>query len=136
MAEVFNRPIEIYVPGNSCLKVGESSIVDSESPPIMLSYHNNNHYNSVHHINGSFLGFGISSKIQNKVDQIELDDGIEESIKNEIENDIVKQTKLDSEQEQISDDITSQIIKESQNELEDDAEIVLQKTLLEYYERN
>ncbi|KAL0897516.1 hypothetical protein Bca101_081477 [Brassica carinata] len=64
LAEMYNRPIHIYSYSTEPINIFQGSY-NTETPPIRLSYHHGNHYNSLvdpHRLTvGAGLGFGSLS---------------------------------------------------------------------------
>ena len=60
MAELYNRPVEIRIPGQKTLRICEVETDGSGSVvPLRLSYHNNNHYNSIYDPKNPSIGVGL-----------------------------------------------------------------------------
>ncbi|MCO5579529.1 hypothetical protein L7F22_033384 [Adiantum nelumboides] len=58
MAEMYNRPIHIFCYGSEPKNIFQGSY-ETDLPPIRLSYHRNNHYNSLVDPNRSTVGAGL-----------------------------------------------------------------------------
>lgn len=104
MAELFNRPVEIRIPGQKTLRIGEVEAENAkEVLPLRLSYHNNNHYNSIQDPKNPALGFGLGLPANQKptTDKTLVAQAVEVSLRNETERQLLETAKLESEQEQV-----------------------------------
>lgn len=73
MAEMYNRPIHIFCYGSEPKNIFQGNY-ETDLPPIRLSYHRNNHYNSLVDPNrptvGAGLGFGSLNGVNIDRDQV------------------------------------------------------------------
>jgi len=95
ISEIYSRPIFIFAVDENPLNIFQGEY-ESDNPPIMLSYHYGNHYNSVRNPEVPTAGFGLGLP------------GLKTAA--EIDEDNIKEAILDSEQEQIS-QITKEVEK-------------------------
>lgn len=58
MAEIYNRPIEVYEYGSEPKNTFQS-VFQTDNEPIRLSYHGRNHYNSVVNPFKATIGVGL-----------------------------------------------------------------------------
>lgn len=134
---MYNRPIIIYMEGKDPIHLcqnGESK----DEPPIRLSYHNQNHYNSVRDLNNPSIGVGLGlpDLVPGLADKMQLEEAKINSLNDEYEKEILKQVKEESEQAEIDEILLNEfILKESEkdyneNEIE---EAIIQMSMEEYY---
>jgi len=99
ITEIYQRPVEIYAIDENPLNIFQGNY-EVENPPIMLSYHYGNHYNSVRDPLKPTAGFGLGLpglKTANEVDNDNLKEAIKESEHEEISKIISQNTENDIE---------------------------------------
>jgi OTU domain-containing protein 5 len=97
ITEIYSRPVEIYAIDENPLNIFQGSY-EIDSPPIMLSYHYGNHYNSVRDPLKPTAGFGLGLpglKTAKEVDIDNLNEAIKESERDEIDKIIAENTEND-----------------------------------------
>jgi len=117
IAEIFNRPILIYVNDEVPLNLFQEEY-KTDNPPMRLSYHYGNHYNSVYDPLHPTFGVGIGLPgLQSGTDKQGVKDAVNEAERQVINNEIEKYTILESEQQSLNEQIISEIAKNSEAEL-------------------
>lgn len=135
IGELYNRPIEIYRFQNSTV-VMQNLFHDqyqTDYPHIRLSYHNNNHYNSV--INPNLpsvgVGLGLPNYEPGLADKLQIRAAIVQSENSQLEKMLYDQTRKQSELEDAQSELEKAILEQSQREFE---EAILAASRKEYYE--
>lgn len=137
IGELFNRPIEIYTfdEMNGGLRVVNifHQQYSTDNPPIRLSYHNRNHYNSVvDPYNATVgVGLGLPNFEPGLADKKLVKEAITESENSEIEKLLFEESKKQSELEMTEQEIEEAILAATQNEIEN---TILETSIKEYYE--
>lgn len=142
IGELYNRPIEIYTLHDATQEIEQVNLFhgqySTDNPPIRLSYHNRNHYNSVIDPNNPAVGVGLGlPQLQPGVclcsvyrlywlysqlaDKMLLKEAIDRSEAEEMEEQLVTEYKNISEleltEQQLDEAIVSQYAKESEEAL-------------------
>jgi len=101
-AEIYNRPVEIYCNDENPLNLFQNSYA-TDTPPIRLSYHQRNHYNSVIDPNcpTAGVGLGFSDLKPGMADKMQVEEAIKKSEQADIEQQIVEHIKQETEQLEI-----------------------------------
>ena len=116
MAELYNRPVEIYIPGKDLLRICDTEN-DTSSKPLRLSYHDNNHYNSIRDPKDSSVGVGLGLPANQKpaTDKTLVAEAVERSLKSDAEQQIMDTVKLESAQQDLDEELLrAQAVKESE----------------------
>lgn len=134
MAELYNRPVEIRIPGKPTLRICEIEN-DGSVVPLRLSYHNNNHYNSVRDPKDTTIGIGLGLPA-NQVPTTEkmlVADAVEQSLKTDADQQILDTVALESVQDHINEELlAATAITESEwDTYADDAEDALYAAQIE-----
>jgi OTU domain-containing protein 5 len=116
IAEIFNRPILIYTDNDEPLNLFQEEY-RTDNPPMRLSYHCGNHYNSVYDPNHPTFGVGIGLPgLQSGTDKQGVKDAVQESERQVLNSEIEKYTIRESEQQALNDQILNEIAKRSEAE--------------------
>lgn len=101
MAELYNRPVEIRIPGKKMMRICEVENDSTEAHPIRLSYHNNNHYNSIRDPNDTRIGVGLGLPANQapETDKTLVEAALQQSLKTEAETQLLETAKLESVQQ-------------------------------------
>jgi len=122
ITEIYSRPVEIYAIDENPLNIFQGTY-EVDSPPIMLSYHCGNHYNSVKDPLKPTAGFGLGLpglKTAKEVDIDNLNEAIKESEREEIEKMIADNTENDFEN--VEESLIELVKKESGQIVDQDLE--------------
>lgn len=115
MAELYNRPVEIRIPGKDVLRICDVEN-DNAAKPMRLSYHNKNHYNSIRDPNDKTVGVGLGLPANQKptTDKTLVAEAVEQSLKSDTEKQLVDTVKLESAQQAIDEELlNAQAMEES-----------------------
>jgi len=157
ITEIYSRPVEIYAIDENPLNIFQGSY-EIDNPPIMLSYHYGNHYNSVRDPRKPTAGFGLGLpglKSAKETEEEYVKEAIKESEQEEIskllldnkdadfenvEESLIQMAKRESEQEynKLNDNVVVQdFINRSELEVmqEEIERAILEQSLREYYSR-
>jgi OTU domain-containing protein 5 len=106
VSELFNRPIEIFAHQPEPLNLFQTAY-DDQNPPIRLSYHNGNHYNSVRDPNNPTVGVGLGFPVYEPgiADKLQLESAMRESESAMVESELVAASILQSDQDAASEAI-------------------------------
>lgn len=106
MAELYNRPVEVRIPGKKTLRLCEVEN-DGLVVPLRLSYHNNNHYNSIRDPKDTSVGTGLGLPANQKpiTEKTLVEAAVEQSLKTDAENQVVESVKLESAQDDMAEDM-------------------------------
>eukprot|EP01129_Flabellula_baltica_P002835 TRINITY_DN12735_c0_g1_i1.p1 TRINITY_DN12735_c0_g1~~TRINITY_DN12735_c0_g1_i1.p1 ORF type:complete len:408 (+),score=100.91 TRINITY_DN12735_c0_g1_i1:1294-2517(+) len=121
IAELYNRPVEIYTYDAEPLNLFQD-LYQTDNPPIRISYHYGNHYNSVRDPSNptTGAGLGITNYKQGMTpEEVFVDQAKTESDTTFLEEQFVKQEIEQSEIEKIEDDLLKQTLEESKMNVED-----------------
>jgi len=138
IGEMYNRPIEIYTFNKDGLQVEPINLFHSQyetdNPPIRLSYHHGNHYNSVIDPNAPAVGVGLGlPNLQpGLADQLQMKKAMEESEVSEIEKKLLEELTRESEMDLAQQELEEAILLQSQQEIEDQ---ILNQSRKEYFEQ-
>lgn len=116
MAELYNRPIEIRIPGKDVLRICDVEN-DKAAKPVRLSYHNKNHYNSIRDPNDKTVGLGLGLPANQKptTDKTLVAEAVEQSLKSDAEKQVLDTVKLESAQQDLDEELLkAQAIEESE----------------------
>lgn len=117
-AEMYNRPIHIYSYSTEPINIFQGSY-DTDVPPIRLSYHHGNHYNSVvdprRHTVGAGLGFS-SLRGTNNVDRDQVKAAIKAQQDQQIENALLAEGRFYSDLELTEREIERMVMEASRAE--------------------
>ena len=113
MAELYNRPVEIRIPGQKTLRICEVEN-DAKVTPLRLSYHNNNHYNSIRDPKDTTVGLGLGLPANQKptTDKTLMAEAVEQSLKTDAEKQLLETVKMESEQDQIAEEMLAESAKQ------------------------
>eukprot|EP01097_Dermamoeba_algensis_P008212 TRINITY_DN537_c0_g1_i3.p1 TRINITY_DN537_c0_g1~~TRINITY_DN537_c0_g1_i3.p1 ORF type:complete len:198 (+),score=35.93 TRINITY_DN537_c0_g1_i3:367-960(+) len=113
LAELFNRPIEVYSEDQP-LNIFHSSY-KTDNPPIRLSYHHGNHYNSIRDPNNCaiLVGLGLPDLESGGPEKVSMKKAIKESEANEIEQKLLQQFSQASDMEATEQELENAIIEAS-----------------------
>mmetsp|Transcript_15464 Transcript_15464/g.39476 ORF Transcript_15464/g.39476 Transcript_15464/m.39476 type:complete len:379 (-) Transcript_15464:319-1455(-) len=105
MAELFGRPIQIYSYGAQPINLFHSAY-NTDAPPLMLSYHNANHYNAVINPENPCIGIGLGIGIKQpaEVESEMMDRTIAESDALDAEQALEQQALDESRRKQAADE--------------------------------
>jgi len=156
ITEIYSRPVEIFAVDENPLNIFQGSY-EVDNPPIMLSYHYGNHYNSVRDPKKPTAGFGLGLpglKTAKETEEDYIKEAIKESEQEEIskimqskENDfdnveesLIQMAKRESEAEynkihdnmEVQEFIHRNELEQMQEEIE---RAILEQSLREYYSR-
>lgn len=100
VSELFNRPIEIFAHQPEPLNLFQTSY-DDQNPPIRLSYHNGNHYNSVRDPQNPTIGVGLGFPDYKPglADQLQLEAAMRESESALTEKELIEHSMKQSDQD-------------------------------------
>lgn len=116
IAELFNRPILIYVNDEEPLNLFQEEY-KTDNPPMRLSYHYGNHYNSVYDPFHPTFGVGIGLPgLQSGTDKQGVKEAVNEAERQVLNTEIEKYTLQESEQQALNDQIMNEISKKSEAE--------------------
>eukprot|EP01130_Rhizamoeba_saxonica_P005184 TRINITY_DN2074_c0_g1_i4.p2 TRINITY_DN2074_c0_g1~~TRINITY_DN2074_c0_g1_i4.p2 ORF type:complete len:224 (+),score=52.40 TRINITY_DN2074_c0_g1_i4:551-1222(+) len=96
ISEMYSRPLEIYIDSAEPINMFQNR-EQTDIPPLRLSYHNGNHYNSVRDPNNSNIGIGIGIPGKDDAERDIMERACNESEQNLIEEGIIEQTTKESE---------------------------------------
>ncbi|KAJ7552659.1 hypothetical protein O6H91_06G063500 [Diphasiastrum complanatum] len=117
MAEIFNRPIHIHSYSTDPINIFHGSY-ETDLPPIRLSYHRGNHYNSLHDPSkptvGAGLGFG--SLHGTAVDRDQVKAAIKAQQDQQIDKALLAEGRYYSDLELTEQEIEHMVIEESRAE--------------------
>jgi len=117
-AEMYNRPIHIYSYGAEPINIFQGSY-NTDVPPIRLSYHHGNHYNSVvdprRQTVGAGLGFS-SLRGTNNVDRDQVKAAIKAQQDQQIENALLAEGRFYSDLELTEREIERMVMEASRSE--------------------
>ncbi|XP_075434415.1 OTU domain-containing protein 5 isoform X2 [Ascaphus truei] len=114
MAEMYNRPVEVYQYGTEPINTFHS-IQHNEDDPIRVSYHRNIHYNSVVNPNKATIGVGLGlpSFKPGHADQSLMKNAIKTSEESWIEQQMLEDKKRATDWEATNEAIEEQVARES-----------------------
>ncbi|XP_069501586.1 OTU domain-containing protein 5 isoform X3 [Ambystoma mexicanum] len=114
MAEMFNRPVEVYQYGTEPINTFHG-IQKNEDEPIRVSYHRNIHYNSVVNPNKATIGVGLGlpSFKPGYADQSLMKNAIKTSEESWIEQQMLEDKKRATDWEATNEAIEEQVARES-----------------------
>jgi len=116
IAEIFNRPILIYVNDDRPLNLFQEEY-KTDNPPMQLSYHYGNHYNSVYDPQHPTFGAGIGLPgLESGTTKEGVKEAINEAERQVLNSEIEKYTIQESEQQDLNDQILNEITKKSEAE--------------------
>jgi len=116
IAEIFNRPILIYVDDAEPLNLFQEEY-KTDNPPIRLSYHFGNHYNSIFDPNHPTFGVGIGLPgLQSGTDKQGVKAAVQESERQILNSEMERYTIRESEQQALNDQILTEITNRSEAE--------------------
>jgi len=101
ISEIYNRPIFIYTIDDKPLNMFQSAYDATKNPPIRLSYHFGNHYNSVRDPENPAVGVGLGLP------------GYNPEAYTKAEKNLMNQAMNSSERELLDDALTRSVIAES-----------------------
>lgn len=106
MAELYNRPVEVRIPGKKTLRLCEVEN-DGLVVPLRLSYHNNNHYNSIRDPKDTRVGTGLGLPANQRpiTEKALVEAAVEQSLKTDAENQVIESVKLESAQDDVAEDM-------------------------------
>jgi len=112
MAEMYNRPIEVYSYGVEPINIFHG-VYATENFPIRLSYHRNNHYNSVIDPESPSVGVGLGLPNYNPKEQQkeQMQKILTESEQDGLEKQLVEECKKQSELEAIESEFDNAVEK-------------------------
>jgi len=112
MAEMYNRPIEVYSYGVEPINIFHG-VYATENFPIRLSYHRNNHYNSVIDPESPSVGVGLGLPNYNPKEQQkeQMQKILTESEQDVLEKQLVEECKKQSELEAIESEFDNAVEK-------------------------
>jgi len=116
LAEVFGRPIEVYY-GSNAINIFHGTY-STDNPPIRLSYHHGNHYNSVIDPNNPSVGVGLGLPAYKPGlgDKLQLVEALKLSEEEEIERHFFENSRLSSELAETERDIEEAVLAASRAE--------------------
>lgn len=122
MAELYNRPIEIYVPPQVMpLNIFHRGYDRGENPPIRLSYHHGNHYNAI--VNPAVpsvgIGLGLPGYRPGEADAQALSKALVASEQAQLEQELVSGTVYATEVDATQADLEAAIMALSRKEYYD-----------------
>jgi len=117
IAELYNRPILIYTIDAEPIKLFQEEY-QTDNPPMLLSYHHGNHYNSVYDPNKPTfgVGLGLPGLDPGSADRQIIHKAILESEQQEINQQLEQDTMKESEQQDLNDHIINLIKKNTEND--------------------
>eukprot|EP00697_Spironema_sp_BW2_P004624 gnl/Spiro4/16271_TR8739_c0_g1_i1.p1 gnl/Spiro4/16271_TR8739_c0_g1~~gnl/Spiro4/16271_TR8739_c0_g1_i1.p1 ORF type:complete len:388 (-),score=50.62 gnl/Spiro4/16271_TR8739_c0_g1_i1:25-1188(-) len=136
LAELYNRPIHVFSPGTSeALNIFHGAYT-TDNPPMFLSYHGHNHYNSLLDVANPSAGIGLGLpqlKTFKQADSELISNVMAQSADTLVEQELMEQSKATSEWEETSREFEAaqltQALERSTSDL-DNADI-LNQVLLE-----
>jgi len=116
LAEVFGRPIEVYY-GSDVINIFHGTY-NTDYPPIRLSYHHGNHYNSVIDPNNPSVGVGLGLPAYKPGigDKLQLVEALKLSEQEEIERHFFDNSLLSSELTETEREIEEAVLATSRAE--------------------
>jgi len=124
IGELYNRPIEIYTFDHKGLQVEPINLFHSQyttdNPPIRLSYHHGNHYNSVvdPYAPTIGVGLGLPNLQPGLADKMQLRQALNESEVDEIDKVMLEKLTTESEMELAQKQLEEAVLLESEQDLE------------------
>jgi len=137
IAELYNRAVEIYTYDENSLNLFHE-LYTTDNPPIRISYHHGNHYNSVKDPSNPTTGAGLGLK--NYLPGLTPEEVFVEQAKTEsditlIEDQMIMNKVENSDMEHVESEILTQAILESKKDFIDEDEMlnrVLAESRMEY----
>ncbi|PRP89089.1 hypothetical protein PROFUN_01809 [Planoprotostelium fungivorum] len=135
IGEIYNRPVIIYQWKDDDaveeIKLFEGAVEGEDNPPIRLSYHDKNHYNSIIDPDNPSVGVGLGLPGLHPmgVEKEMLNYVAEESMNERIEHDMMKLTQMESEANETEDMMNEMILEQSMREAE---ERIMRESQIEY----
>ncbi|XP_073269994.1 OVARIAN TUMOR DOMAIN-containing deubiquitinating enzyme 6-like [Primulina huaijiensis] len=117
LSEMYNRPIHIYSYSTEPINIFHGSYT-TDTPPIRLSYHHGNHYNSLvdpHRLNIG-AGLGFSSLQGDNVDKDQVKAAIKSQKDQQIDNALVAEVRFYSDLELTEQEIERMVMETSRAE--------------------
>jgi OTU domain-containing protein 5 len=117
-AEIYGRPIEVYHGrGDAPMNIFHGAY-KTDYPPIRLSYHRGNHYNSVIDPNNPSVGVGLGlpSYQPGLADRMQIMEAMKLSEQEELDNYLLEEFRMNSEMETIEREIEQAILAQSRAE--------------------
>lgn len=129
MAELYNRPVEIRIPGQKTLRLCEVE-TDTKVTPLRLSYHNNNHYNSIRDPKDTSIGVGLGLPANQRptTDRTLLAEAVDQSLKVDMEKQLLESARMESEQDLYAEEMLAAAAKH-ESEREHVEDIIFQQQL-------
>jgi len=117
IAELYNRPILIYTTNEEPLNLFQEEY-QTDNPPMRLSYHCGNHYNSVYDPNNPTfgVGLGLPGLVPGAADKQIISQAIEASEQHGIDQQFLSEAMKDSEQQHVSQQLVKQALEESEQQ--------------------
>ena len=129
IAELFNRPIEVYRDSPHPMKIFHDGYTECDSTPLRLSYHRGNHYNSVvnpkEHTVGEGLGIPLpqpgaisprADKIEEQFQKMAMRESEEEEMEAAILESMLRDSRIAWERTQIQAQLEHEIMRESRHD--------------------
>uniref|UniRef100_A0A6B2L958 ubiquitinyl hydrolase 1 n=1 Tax=Arcella intermedia TaxID=1963864 RepID=A0A6B2L958_9EUKA len=115
IAELYNRPILIYTTSEEPLNLFQDEY-QTDNPPMRLSYHYGNHYNSVWDPNNSTfgVGLGLPKLVPGEADKQLISQAMEASEQQGLEQQFLNEAIKEAEQQDLTDQIAKQAMEESE----------------------
>jgi len=114
IAELYNRPILIYTINEEAINLFQEEY-KTDNPPMQLSYHYGNHYNSVYNPKSPTFGVGVGLPgVEQGADRKVVKRAIKESEQNVITQQFVKQAMQESEENIFNQQVENQVMQESE----------------------
>ncbi|XP_049848746.1 OTU domain-containing protein 5-A-like [Schistocerca gregaria] len=131
LSEMYGRHIEIFTPSGEVLRLDHGDSSARGEPPLRLSYHNEDHYNSVRDLNNPSIGagLGLPGYIPGLADKRQLQDALRDSESTLCEDTLVEHSRAESEQQYIDEQILNSVLQSSELECVDD--VIAQEYLAE-----
>mmetsp|Transcript_9665 Transcript_9665/g.10700 ORF Transcript_9665/g.10700 Transcript_9665/m.10700 type:complete len:370 (+) Transcript_9665:49-1158(+) len=142
LSEMYNRPIEIHCYDIEPINIFQDQY-NTDDPPMRLSYHAGNHYNSIRDLTNPSVGVGLGlPNLQPGMvaDQVAVEAVKESSERDHIDDMVMSDVVRDSEKENIEEQLFQQILQSSAKEARandtSDWELqqaAIQQSMEEYY---
>lgn len=106
MSELFNRPIEIFASQPEPLNLFQTAY-DDQNPPMRLSYHNGNHYNSIRDPKNPAVGIGLGLPAfqPGLADQLQMESAVRESEAAQVESQVLAHAIVQSDHDSANDEL-------------------------------
>ncbi|KAL6075284.1 OTU domain-containing protein [Balamuthia mandrillaris] len=118
LTELFNRPIQLYAYGHEKPLNIFHGTYTTDNPPLRLSYHHGNHYNSVVDPNNPTfgVGLGLPGLQPGLADKLQLERAQSESELTLLEQNLLRQSQLAADWEATELELEEAILRQSEQE--------------------